>query len=82
MTYSRLPFNLSPKLAYALACRVVVFCAAYFGVSLDPILSAAIAEVLANVVGYSAQPGDVVESVGEGSDARLSAEAAARLNDV
>jgi hypothetical protein len=82
MTFSRLPLNLSPKLAYALATRGVVLLVAWLGLSLDPLLSILIAEALANLVGYQADPGDVVVTVGEGSDARLSAETSVRLNDV
>lgn len=49
----------SPKLLADLVVSVVTFAVAYFGVELDPALSAAIAKAVGLLAGVIVGPGDV-----------------------
>lgn len=80
MTFSKLPFNVSPKLAHALVSLVIAWLVARYAIQLPEGLAETLAITVAGTFGYRADSGDVIPAVGEGSDARLSAETSARLN--
>lgn len=71
--------GVSPKLLADLIVSIVIFAAAYFGVELDPALSAAIGKAAGFIAGAIVGPGDVsVQTVGPASDDKLMRTAAVR----